>query len=123
MNAGAIIAGFGCRKGTAPGVLLALLRRAEGLAGVAAGRLALPAFRREAMAGAAFGLPLDWMEQAALLSVQELCPTRSAASLRATGLASVAEACALAASGPGGRLILPRIAADGATCALAQAHP
>lgn len=50
-------------------------------------------------------------------------PTRSAASLRARGAGSVAEACALAAAGPGAVLIAPRaLSADRlATCALARA--
>lgn len=49
-------------------------------------------------------------------------PTQSAASLSAYGVGSVAEACALAAAGIGGRLIISRqISEDGqATCAIAE---
>lgn len=49
-------------------------------------------------------------------------PTQSAASLKAYGTGSVAEACALLAAGPGAVLIASRIISrDGqATCALAQ---
>ncbi|HTI02212.1 MAG TPA: cobalamin biosynthesis protein, partial [Acidisoma sp.] len=50
---------------------------------------------------------------------QGRCLTRSARAQREVGLASVAEAAALAGAGPGGRLVLARIAADGVTCALA----
>jgi cobalt-precorrin 5A hydrolase len=39
----------------------------------------------------------------------------------AVGVGSVAEAAALAAAGPAGRLALPRIAGAAATCALALA--
>jgi cobalamin biosynthesis protein CbiG len=69
---------------------------------------------------AALGLPLRAIDDAALAAVQPLCPTRSARALRETGLASIAEACARAAAGPGARLILPRIASPHATCALAE---
>jgi cobalamin biosynthesis protein CbiG len=47
-------------------------------------------------------------------------PTDSAASRAATGLGSVAEAAALAAAGPGARLLGPRQASGAATCALAE---
>lgn len=49
-------------------------------------------------------------------------PTRSAASLAARGTGSVAEAAALAAAGPGGRLLVSRqISPDRmATCAIAE---
>jgi cobalt-precorrin 5A hydrolase len=43
----------------------------------------------------------------------------SAVARRHTGLASVAEAAALAAAGPDSRLLLPRISGARATCALA----
>ncbi|MEO1612470.1 MAG: cobalamin biosynthesis protein, partial [Pseudomonadota bacterium] len=48
--------------------------------------------------------------------------TNSAASLKAHGVGSVAEAAALAAAGPGGRLLGPRaVSGDGMeTCALAK---
>lgn len=46
--------------------------------------------------------------------------TESAASRAATGLGSVAEAAALAAAGPGARLLGPRVASGGVTCALAE---
>lgn len=47
--------------------------------------------------------------------------TSSTASRAATGLASVAEACALVAAGPGGRLLGPRVISSDkmATCAIA----
>ena len=45
--------------------------------------------------------------------------TRSARIEALRGVGSLAEAAALAAAGPQGRLVLPRIASAGATCALA----
>jgi cobalt-precorrin 5A hydrolase len=60
------------------------------------------------------------VSRAALMAVQARCVTRSARAEAATGIASVAEGSALAAAGPDGRLILPRIALGRATCALAE---
>ncbi|MBC9206213.1 cobalamin biosynthesis protein [Roseomonas aerophila] len=117
-----IVAGMGCRPGVAPEAVLALLKRAgQGLPAFT--HLAAPAFRvgetSLAEAAARLGLELLWLEAPALEAVQPLCPTRSAAALRATGLASVAEACALAGAGMGASLLLPRIDGAGVTCAVA----
>ncbi len=83
--------------------------------------LAAPAWKRDEPglieAAQLLGLPLRFVEPDAMAAVQPLCPTQSAAVARATGLASVAEAAALAS---GGRLTQPRVAAGGATCALAE---
>ena len=49
------------------------------------------------------------------------CTTRSERVLAITGVPSVAEAAALAAAGPGARLLVPRVAVGPATCALAIA--
>lgn len=118
------LAGLGCRPGASAEAVLALLREAEGRSGRRIVRLAAPFFRQgmPALEEAArrLGLPLDWIGHAALLAVQPRCPTRSEAALRATGLASVAEGCALAA---GGALLLPRIAEGGVSCALAEPPP
>ncbi len=46
--------------------------------------------------------------------------TRSAASLAATGTGSASEAAALAAAGPGARLLGPRLVLGPVTCALAE---
>ncbi len=69
---------------------------------------------------AELGLALLGIDAARLTALQPLCVTRSDRAARATGQASIAEACALAAAGPGARLILPRIASPHATCALAE---
>lgn len=48
--------------------------------------------------------------------------TRSGASIAATGLSSLSEAAALAAAGPGSRLLGPRIEVGPVTCALATSE-
>jgi cobalt-precorrin 5A hydrolase len=86
--------------------------------------LAVPEFRRTeqgiAEAAAQLGLPILWIARAALRGEQGRCLTRSARAEAETGFACVAEAAALAGAGPGARLVLPRIARGGVTCALAQ---
>lgn len=69
----------------------------------------------------ALGLPAIAVEAVAGI----VTPTRSAASLAARGTGSVAEAAALAATGPGARLLVPRqISPDRmATCAIAEGAP
>ncbi|MGQ3348248.1 cobalamin biosynthesis protein [Bosea sp. (in: a-proteobacteria)] len=48
------------------------------------------------------------------------CATRSTRIASLYGVGSVAEAAALAAAGPGGTLVQPRIATARVTCALAR---
>ncbi|WP_307140263.1 cobalamin biosynthesis protein [Pseudoroseomonas cervicalis] len=112
-------AGLGLRPSATGPDLVALIRRAEELSGHRVARLAAPAFREgaEALSFAAdsLGLPVVFIDRDALLAVQGRCPSRSEASLRATGIASVAEGCALA---QGGRLVLARIDGSGVSCAL-----
>jgi cobalamin biosynthesis protein CbiG len=120
-----IVAGIGCRPHATAGEILALVRRATAQANCTADALAIPAFRQEAagprIAADRLGLPLLLVPRDALQSVQALCPTRSVAAERATGLTSVAEGCALAAAGAGAHLVLPRLASGAVTCALARA--
>lgn len=114
-----IVAGFGCRAGATAASLRAALAAAGGPAPEA---LAAPADRLAAAAamGDALGLPVIPIDAAALAATDT--PTRSAVSLAARGTGSVAEAAALAAAGPGARLLVPRrVSADRmATCAIAQ---
>lgn len=119
-----IVAGIGCRRGCPADTIVALVREAEACVDRRAGQLAAPAFKQDEPglheAAAFLGLPLVFAPEAMLIAMQPFCPTRSTAARRASGLSSVAEAAALAVSG-GGPLLLPRIAAGGATCALAGA--
>jgi cobalt-precorrin 5A hydrolase len=115
------IAGIGCRRDCPAADIVAAIRHAEALAGTAATALAAPDFKRHEpgllAAAAAIGLPLRFIAHADMQAVQQHCPTRSLFTQNATGLASIAEAAALAAAG--GPLILPRITHGAATCALA----
>ena len=118
-----MFAGIGCRRICPPEEIAALVRRAGDEAGCVPSFLAAPAFKREtaALAAALLGLDLVLVDGALLAAAQSRCVTHSAAALLAVSVASVAEGSALAAAGPGGRLLLPRIASAAATCALAIA--
>ena len=116
-----IVAGLGFRNGCAADDIVRLVRAAQAQTGCIAGSLAAPGWKQGApglhAAAARLGLPIAFIDAAALIAVQPRCPTRSTVAERETGVASVAEGTALAASG--GRLLLARIAGGGAPCALA----
>jgi cobalt-precorrin 5A hydrolase len=112
-----IVAGFGFRASATAASLADALARAA--AGRAVSHHATAADKAPALA-AALGQPVTGIAPE-VLAVQPTL-TRSAASLSNRGTGSVAEAAALAAAGPGARLLGPRaVSADGrATCALAE---
>ncbi len=116
-----IVAGLGFRRGCLADDIVQLVHMAQDRAGCMTGSLAAPDWKRgEAelyIAATRLGLPIAFVGRPALATVQPRCPTRSAVAERETGVASVAEGAALAASG--GRLLLARIAHGGVTCALA----
>ncbi|WP_230481950.1 cobalamin biosynthesis protein [Sphingomonas sp. Leaf21] len=113
-----VIAGFGCRaEATAES-----FREALAATGLSPDRLAVPEDRAALIAGFAqaqglsvMPVPPEWLSGIDT-------PTRSGISLAHRGVGSVAEAVALAAAGPGARIIVPRqISSDRmATCAIAQ---
>ncbi|MCT8002517.1 cobalamin biosynthesis protein [Sphingomonas sanguinis] len=113
-----VIAGFGCRAGATH----ESFRSALAVAGVHPDALAVPADRAAAIAGFALaeGLSVRPIPVDSLHGIDT--PTRSAASLAYRGVGSVAEAAALAAAGPGARIIVPRVTSSDrmATCAIAQ---
>ena len=114
------IAGIGFREAAQVESLLDALARA-GAADLR--HIALPGVKarhQAAMQLSRLGYHLHPVSAAALTAPATL--TDSAASRAAHGTGSVSEACALAAIGPGARLIAPRaISADGmATAAIAQ---
>ncbi len=115
-----IVAGIGCRRDCPAETILALIATLhhpiDALAAPQA-KCAEPGLQTSARH---LGLPLHPISHEALLAVQPLCPTSSLRALEETGIASVAEGCALAAAGPGAKLILPRIANAAATLALAE---
>ena len=117
--------GIGCRAGVEGEAIAALARRALIELGAPQGErrfftLADKAVEPGVIAAArALGAPLTPLPLAALKAEESRILTRSAAAERRFGLLSVAEAAALAGAGRGGRLLGPRLAADGATCAIA----
>lgn len=119
-----LVAGFGSRRAAPVAELRAALDAALAAQGRTLAELGLLAGlegRGEvAPLAAELGLALVLvpLPQAAARPVL----TDSAASRRATGLGSVAEAVALAAAGAGARLLGPRSASRAATCALALPH-
>lgn len=116
-----IVAGFGFRAGTS----LAALREVLALAQEGHPSVTLLATAQD-KAGAllplteALGLPVTGISPEALAAASTV--TRSTASLAARDVGSVAEASAMAAAGPGARLLAPRcISPDRmATCAIAS---
>jgi cobalamin biosynthesis protein CbiG len=122
------VAGIGCRRGVASGEVEAAI--AAALASTGHPRLdALAtgeAKRQEpAIAAAAFRLGLPLLHPA-MPDMADAAPgtlTRSARVEVLFGIPSLAEAAALAAAGPGARLLGPRLAVGRVTCAIAVAEP
>ena len=120
-----IAIGVGCRAGVAGEAITALARRALAEAGTPKGELRV--FTLDAKADE------PGLVEAALLLRAKLTPlplaalkaqaghilTPSAAAQARFGAPNIAESAALAGAGEGGRLLGPRLAADGATCAVA----
>ncbi len=125
MMAGLMAIGIGCRKSCASAAIAAIVRRALAEAGPHVGdrRLFTSEDKRGeanlALAAEALGLPLDFVARARLLSEAVRAVTRSERVERHIGLPGLAETAALAGAGPGGELIVARLAANGATCAIA----
>ena len=119
-----VIAGIGCRAGCPAQDIVDLVRQASASAGRPVSALAAPAFKagEGALHDAArlLDVPLLLVDRERLYAAQPHCLTRSETAARAVGVPSVAEGSALAAAGVGARLLAPRIAAAGVTCALAE---
>ncbi len=122
-----IAVGIGCRRDSPASRIRAAVGMALTKAGLAPGQidtLAVPAFKSGepgiVRTAEELGLPVKFVGRSELDAVQPLCATPSAAALEATGLAAVSEAAALAAAGRNARLLLPRIAHCGVTCAVAR---
>ncbi|OYD84207.1 cobalamin biosynthesis protein [Azospirillum brasilense] len=123
-----IAAGIGCRAGCPGDEIAGLVRAACEEAALdeparRALQLAAPMRKRNeagvAEAARLLALPLRFVDDSALAAAQDRAQTRSARVEAAVGVASVAEAAALAAAGPGSTLLLPRRSTPRATCALA----
>lgn len=122
-----ITAGIGLRPGTSEADIEACLTQtlaAAGLPADAIRRLATLASRCDepglAAVALAHDLTLVAIPDEALAGFEAACATRSTRISGLYGVGSVAEAAALAASGPGATLIQPRIATARVTCALAR---
>ncbi len=122
-----IVVGIGCRRGSPTARIAGAVGEALKTAGIpvdGVDALAAPEFKADeagiAGAAAAFDLPLRLIDRSRLDAVQPLCATRSPTAENATGLAAISEAAALAAAGRNASLVLPRIARDGVTCAVAR---
>ncbi|MBB4304696.1 cobalt-precorrin 5A hydrolase [Rhodobium orientis] len=118
-----VVAGIGFSSEATAEEIAGLLQRCLRDAGIAAADVvAVPAFKSGApivgVLPGLLGLDVHLIEDADMAAVQDRCLSRSSVVKAATGHGSVAEACALAVAGPGGRLTGPRLASAHATCAL-----
>ena len=117
--------GIGCRAGVAGEAIAALARRALTDTGAPPGerRMFTLAAKCEEPglieAARLMGVALTPVSLEALQAQAERILTPSAAAQMRFGAPNIAEAAALAGAGEGGRLLGPRIAADGVTCAVA----
>jgi cobalt-precorrin 5A hydrolase len=117
--------GIGCRAGVAGEAIAALARRALSEAGAPQGARRM--FTLAAKSGEPglieaarlIGAPLTSLPLEALQAQAGRIFTPSAAAQSRFGAPNIAEAAALAGAGEGGRLLVPRMAADGVTCAVA----
>ena len=121
-----IVAGVGCKAGASAREIEAAIGAALSQTGVASTALDLiatsAAKAEEAGLAAAAkdrGLKIVFVPQVDLEAAGSRILTHSERALAATGVPSLSEAAALAAAGPGARLLAPRIAVGPATCALA----
>jgi cobalt-precorrin 5A hydrolase len=121
-----LVAGIGFRRGADASEIVASIDEALAAAGAtpaaliaiatALDRAGEPAIRA---AAAGFGLAPTGIDAAALAACDGRVETRSPRIEALRGVGSLCEAAALAAAGPGGRLVQPRIAGPSVTCALA----
>ena len=121
-----IIAGIGFRSGVTAEAIENAVRTALARAGLqpeGLQLLAAPAFKNEQAilteAALRLGLPLVLVPREKLEAAASGAVTHSERVVELFGVPSVAETVALAAAGLGAKLILPRMALDGVTCALA----
>lgn len=127
VSAPRLAVGVGCRKGAEADAIVALVGealRGIGLKGAEAELFTIVDKRGEpglAEAAERLGIPIRFLSRQALAASAEGCVTRSERVEAMVGVPSVAEAAALAGAGRGARLLVPRLAAAGVTCAVAAA--
>lgn len=117
--------GIGCRRGCPAAAIVALVEHAStGLDRAGASLFTLAAKQHDSNlreSARSLGLPLIGLPAELLREAAPQVTIRSARVEAAVGVPSVAEAAALAGAGQHGRLLVPRLAQDGATCAIAVA--
>ncbi len=118
--------GLGFRKAATAESLAALIREARSrLPAALAGAPAMLATIAEKdrpplrAAAALLDLPVLILSKAALAGTEDRITVSSDTARACLGIPSVAEAAALAAAGPGARLVVTRVATADATCAIA----
>ena len=117
--------GVGCRAGVAGEAIAALARRALNEAGAPKGVMCMFTLAAKAdepgliEAARILCTELTPLPLAALKAQAGRILSPSAPAQARFGAPNIAEAAALAGAGVGGRLLAPRLAADGATCAVA----
>jgi cobalt-precorrin 5A hydrolase len=123
MSAPLLAIGIGCKSGVSAEAVIALVEKACGqIDGLATALYTTEEKRAEPALGEAarrLDLPLVHLSRTALKAMAPHAVTQSPRVLALFGVPSVAETAALAGAGPGSRLVLPRIAAGGVTCAIA----
>jgi cobalt-precorrin 5A hydrolase len=129
MDKAMIVAGVGCRKGASTDEITAVIASALAQAGLASTDLhmiATPVDKGDehgiVAAATALRVRLMLVPQHAFLAAAARTETHSERVIALKGVPSVAEAAALAAAGPSGRLLTARITVGPATCALATAE-
>lgn len=119
-----MVAGIGCRTGASAEDILAAVAAAVAAAGrgppVALATLADKSGEAGLVAAARqLGVPVIAVALSDMQAVADRVVTRSARVAELKGVPSVAETAALVAAGDGARLIVARIIAGAATCAIA----
>jgi cobalt-precorrin 5A hydrolase len=122
-----IAIGVGCRSGIQADAIEALIRQAVARVPNAEWQGAFTIRDKENEAGLIeaahrLGLDLVFLSRQALREQAKFVQTRSIRSNSLFGVSSVAEAAALAGAGTNATLIVPRIARDGVTCAIAASR-
>lgn len=115
-----IAIGIGAQSTATADDIAAAIARVEQEAGAQATRIATFDGARFLSAAQRAAIPLMTLPLAALQARSAECQTQSDRSLKLFDVASIAEAAALAAAGPGSRLIVPRLVCGNVTAAAAQ---
>jgi cobalt-precorrin 5A hydrolase len=121
-----IAIGIGCRRGIAKESFVEIIHEALSRIGDAAEVIELFTIEDKhdeaglLAAAVDLHLPIRFLSRTALQSVEASIVTPSRQAESALGVASVSEAAALAGAGRDAVLIMPRIAGQGVTCAVAR---